>query len=141
MFKCPECKGKTKTCQTRHDDPNVVVRKCKCLNCGKLFFTEETFKRWTEESIRQQVEKKLEQQEREDAELSKRLQQGGLHNFVKSFVDNEKAKENVKIKLSGTRSDDADEVMARMVVTSAPIKWDEIDTSFDPTGSTFSGGQ
>ena len=141
MFKCPECKGKTKTCQTRHDDPNVVVRKCKCLNCGKLFFTEETFKRWTEESIRQQVEKKLEEKEREDyANAGKGAP--GLHRLMSSFYENER-KENsqVKIKLSGTRSDDADEVMARMVVTSAPIKWDEIDRNFDPTGSTFSGGQ
>lgn len=139
MFKCPVCGGKTKTCQTRHEDPKVVVRKCACPTCGKYFFTEETFKRWTEESVRQQIEERIAKEEMESAGKGA----PGLHRLMSSFYENErKERSQVKIKLSGTRTDDADEVMARMVVTSAPIKWDEIDpNSFDASGSTFSGGQ
>lgn len=56
MFKCVCCDGKTKVVQTRSES-DKVIRKIKCLQCNKMFYTQETFLKYTEDTYRKEIER------------------------------------------------------------------------------------
>ena len=101
MFRCTDCDGATKVLQTRNGNEEVI-RKIKCKECGRIFFTKETFMKYTEDTYR------------------KEIANGALFKEDAIAIP-DRYKKNIKIKLPGVRSDK--DVMVQMVSESKPIDW------------------
>lgn len=75
-MKCPSCAGQTRVKLTHpktrpHDQPEkqvVVVRYRICEGCGRRFYTEETFDRWSEPSAKAAHPRKPRRAKPEEAE-------------------------------------------------------------------------
>lgn len=117
MFKCPICTGKTKVVQTRHEDDKEIIRKCKCLECGQLFYTREEFYKYTEQTIRNAGQKVTDRVRGPNFKDPNAREVSGKELFE---IARKQKEGSPKIRLVGSRSSEKD-AMIKMVTESEPM--------------------